>query len=72
MDAKEHKRIREALGLSQWELAGIMGCGQSAIAGREIEGQTARPVPDVAALLMRYMEKFGTPDNALKDIEGCA
>lgn len=67
MDGNEHKRIREKLGMSQYELAGLLGCRQSAISGREGGGDNSRPVPEGTALLMRYMDKFGAPKDALGD-----
>lgn len=56
MDAKTHRSLRELAGLSQLELAGILGVTQGAISAREMG---VRPVPRRDALLLRYVAAHG-------------
>lgn len=60
--AAEYRQLREAAGLSQLEMAGLLGMTQAGVSHRETN---TRRVPAVEALLLRYMARYGRPEVAL-------
>lgn len=63
MTPGEVRAARKQLGLTQTELGALFGVGQVAVSSWE---RDARSVPKSAALALRYMLRYGLPDDALK------
>ncbi len=59
MTPEEHKRIRKGFGLSQAQLAAVLGVRTATVSDRETG---RKPISTETALLLRYMMRHGLPD----------
>lgn len=66
MTPAEVRAARKSLGLTQAQLGALMGVGKQAVSWWEQDDAPEnRRMPDGSALALRYMLKFGLPEEAL-------
>lgn len=69
MTPAEVKALRKSLGLTQRELGEVFGYAEAdarTIRRWESKAATGRAITPIAALLLRYMVRYGLPDEALE------
>lgn len=65
MTPDELKSLRHQMGLTQRELGEALGYQDAGATTIRRWEYGTRAIPPVAALLLRYMAKYGLPDSAL-------